>query len=267
MTKKRLYPKYTVDTKNGKMLTKPERQAMFLAIDEFLLHKGHQYVTIIIDLETGYIIWIAHGKKKQIVYDFIEHVGENWLTNVKAVACDMNSDFQEAIEEKCKHIKIVFDHFHIIKNFNDKVISEIRKDEQLRLKKIGNESAAKSRFLLTSNRSTLQHKDKLAKKADKIRDGNELFNTLGISFKEGNEERYNKLISENPLLFTIDMIKEKLANAYELNDELIMKECIDEIIDICNSSENDHLKWFSKLLSRDLDGIISHATFKISLAK
>jgi hypothetical protein len=65
-------------TRNGK-LNKPERKARFLGIDEFSLHKGHRYATIIIDLETGHILWIAYGKKKQVVYDFIEHVGLEWM--------------------------------------------------------------------------------------------------------------------------------------------------------------------------------------------
>ena len=40
-------------------------------IDEFKLHNGHRYATHIIDMETGHILWIAGGKKKQVVYDFI----------------------------------------------------------------------------------------------------------------------------------------------------------------------------------------------------
>ncbi len=53
---------------------------------------------IIIDMETGHVLWIANGKKKQVVYDFIEHVGAEWhWTCVEAIACDMYSDFQEAI--------------------------------------------------------------------------------------------------------------------------------------------------------------------------
>ena len=60
------------------------------------------------------------------------------MDNNEAVACDMNSDFQEAFEEKCPHIQPVFDYFHIVKNFNDKVVSEIRKDEQRRLYDEGN---------------------------------------------------------------------------------------------------------------------------------
>ncbi|MBR0119916.1 MAG: transposase [Eubacterium sp.] len=42
----------------------------------------------------------------------------------------MNSDFQEAFEEKYYWIQPVFDYFHIVKNFNDKVVSEVRKDGQ-----------------------------------------------------------------------------------------------------------------------------------------
>ncbi|MGV8111277.1 ISL3 family transposase, partial [Methanospirillum sp.] len=90
----RLEEKYTVD---GERLIQPERQARFLGIDEFKLHDGHKYAVIIIDMETGHILWLAHGKKKASVYSFIEHVGKEWMDGVEAVACDMNSDFQEAI--------------------------------------------------------------------------------------------------------------------------------------------------------------------------
>ena len=161
--KKRLQEKYTID---GKRLIKPECPAKYLGIDEFKLHDGHRYATHIIDMETGHILWIAKGKTKQVVYDFIDHVGMDWMEGVEAVACDMNSDFQEAFEDRCEWIQPVFDYFHIVKNFNDKVVSEIRKDEQRRLFEEGNIDAAKAlkktRYILTSNRSTLRKKDEEA---------------------------------------------------------------------------------------------------------
>lgn len=73
--KARLERLYTVQTEDGKALKKPEKQAKYLAIDEFKLHNGYIYPTHIIDLETGHILWIQEGKKKQVVYDFIDHVG------------------------------------------------------------------------------------------------------------------------------------------------------------------------------------------------
>lgn len=72
--KQRLQEKYTV---NGQTLIKPEEYARYLGIDEFKLHNGHRYATHIIDMRTGHILWISHGKKKQVVYDFINHVGDS----------------------------------------------------------------------------------------------------------------------------------------------------------------------------------------------
>ena len=266
--KKRLQEMYTID---GKELIKPEKAAKYLGIDEFKLHNGYKYATHIIDMETGHILWIANGKKKQVVYDFIDHVGLNWMDNVEAVACDMNSDFEEAFEEMCPHIQPVFDYFHIVKNYNDKVVSEVRKDEQRRLISEGDFEAAKSlkktKYILMSNRSTLQKKDKEATEGRVIHKGSSLFGTENVIRKAGYEAKYDQLISENRLLFTLDLVKEKLSEAYSQTDEARMAEIVIDIMDICEATGNDHLLWFRKLLDTHFEGIIAHATYKLSAGK
>ena len=267
--KKRLRGLYTTD--NGTKLIKPEKPAKYLGIDEFKLHNGRRYATHIIDLETGHVLWIQKGKSKQVVYDFIDHVGMEWMSGVEAVACDMNSDFQEAFEEKCYWIQPVFDHFHIIKNFNDKVVSEVRKDEQRRLIEEGDADAAKSlkrtRYILTSKRSTLQKKDEEAASDRVIHKGSPLFKTEDIKRKGGNEAKYDSLLQENKLLFTLDLIKEKLSDAYAMTDEAKMADAIIDIIEICNATGNKHLLWFGKLLDTHFEGVIAHATYIISSGK
>ena len=266
--KKRLQELYTV---NGKELKKPEKQARFLGIDEFKLHNGYRYATHITDLETGHILWIQSGKKKQVVYAFKDFVGTDWMDGVEAVACDMNSDFQEAFEERCPHIQPVFDYFHIVKNFNDKVVSEVRKDEQRRLYEEGNIEAAKAlkktRYILMSNRSTLQKKDEDAAAEKVIHKGSDLFKTEDIKRKGGYEEKYDALLQENKLLFTLDLIKEKLSDAYAMTDEAKMAEALIDIMDICKATGNDHLKWFYNLIDRHFEGMIAHATYKLSTGK
>lgn len=184
---------------DGKTWKKPEETPSVIGLDEFKLHHGHRYATVILSMETGHVLYLARGKKKQVVYDFIDFVGEEWMESVEAVCCDMNSDFQDAFEERCTHIQCVFDHFHIVKNFNDKVIAEVRKEEQKRLlteKKVKEAaSLKKSKFILTSSRSTLE------------------------KGKPGRLERYERLLKENRLLFTADLVKEKLSLAYSMKDE------------------------------------------------
>lgn len=225
----------------------PDEKPSAIGIDEFKLHDGHKYATIVISMETGHVLYLARGKRKQVVFDFIDFVGEEWMENVEAVCCDMNSDFQDAFEERCIHIQCVFDYFHIKKNFNNKVISEVRKEEQRRLLNEGKakeaESLKKSKFILTSSRSTLE------------------------KGKPEQLERYELLIKENRLLFMADLVKEKLSCAYSMKNEPEMAEEIIGIINLCRETRNKHFKWFANLLENHFEGIIAHATYHISSGK
>lgn len=262
--------KYTVNGE-GKELNKPEQQARYLGIDEFLLHEGRKFAVIIIDLETGHILHLAHGKKKSTVYEFIDRVGEEWMKGVEAVACDMNSDFEEAFKERCPHIDIVYDHFHIVSNFNKKVVSEVRKDEQKRLIDEGREEEAKqlkgTKYILTSKRSTLERKDQEAKEGKIISKGNVLFNKREVTQKGGNVNRYDELLKDNALLATLDIVKENLDIAYTRQTVEAMGADIDGIIKVCEDSGNRHMQWFARLLSNHRDGIVGYAKHHISTGK
>ena len=147
-----------------------------------------------------------------------------------------------------------------------------RKPKPTALKKLeGNIEAAKAlkktRYILMSNRSTLQKKDEDAVSERVIHKGSPLFKTEDIKRKGGYEAKYDALLQENKLLFTLDLIKEKLSDAYTMTDETKMADAIIDIIDICNATGNKHLLWFGKLLDTHFEGIIAHATYKISSGK
>lgn len=268
--KKRLEEKYTVNG-DGKQLRKPEKQATLLGIDEFLLHDGRNYATIIIDLETGHVLYLAHTKQKKVVYDFMDFVGSEWMSNVKAVASDMNADYGSAFQERYPEIKVVYDHFHIVKNFNEKVINEVKKDEVKRLESEGDMEAAASlkgsKYILMSNRSTLHQKDDDAKDGKVISRSGTLFEKAEIIQKGGSLEQYEEILAQNELLCAADIVKEKLIFAYEANTELKMKRRINSIISICDGTGNKHFVWFAKLLRTHYDGIIAHAIYHISTGK
>ena len=68
-------------------------------------------------------------------------------------------------------------------------------------------------------------------------------------------------------MFALDLVKEKLSDAYTSTDEVRMTEKISDIMDICEATGNSHFLWFRRLLDSHFEGIIAHATFRISSGK
>ena len=239
-----------------------------MGIDEFSLHKVHQYAVVIMDLGTGHVLYLAKGREKQTVYDFIDFVGDEWMDGVEAVACDMNSDFQEAFEERCPQIQVVFDHFHIVQYFNREVVDKVRKDEQARLIKEGNTEGARSlkgsKYILMSTREARERKDREAGEHLRPELKPSIFGGKAKEKHGGNSRRYEDLIRENETFFSLDLVKERLSHAYKLTDEVEMGDEICWIMDFCQESGNLHLKRFARMLDRHWEGIVAHGYYRIS---
>ncbi len=151
----------------------------YLCVDEFLIEHGHRYCTIVIDAQSGELLYLEKGKKKQQLEHFFTWVGEDFMNHVKAISMDMSTNYSAAVKESFPHIKIVYDTFHIVQWFNKQVIDAARRTEGNRLKKLAeklqHESRLEeatlvleerkllfgSRFLLLANTRTLKAKDKL----------------------------------------------------------------------------------------------------------
>ncbi|QUC02766.1 transposase [Atopobium sp. oral taxon 416] len=78
------------------------------------------------------------------MHEFCDFVLAEWMSHVEAIACDMNADFECAFLKRHPHLSVVYDCFHIVKNFNEKVICKVRKDKQARLRDDGDSEAARA---------------------------------------------------------------------------------------------------------------------------
>ncbi len=101
-----------------------------IGMDETSRAKGHDYITLFVDLEQRRTIYIAKGKDhtavKQFIDDFISHNGYPEL--IKDVSCDMSPAFIKGIKENLPNARITFDRFHIVKLIN-KAVDDVRKEE------------------------------------------------------------------------------------------------------------------------------------------
>lgn len=89
--------------------TAMDQYAQCLIISEYALKRKYrtQYATIITD-STGKILWVADERSKQVIYDFIDNVGMEWMENVESVLCDENTEIADAFPEKCPWIQLLF---------------------------------------------------------------------------------------------------------------------------------------------------------------
>lgn len=128
----------------------------YIGVDEFSIRKGHEYMTIFINLETGEIIHAVEGKSMESVTPFILQLKEKAI-ELKAVAMDMNAAYASAIKNHLPGVDIVFDRFHVVALLNT-VIDEIRRDQQAKCNAVGLKVIKGMRFLLLSNYERLDPK-------------------------------------------------------------------------------------------------------------
>lgn len=121
----------------------------YIGVDEFSLRSGHEYMTIFINLETNEIIHAIEGKSINSVTSFMLKL-QTEATNLQAITMDMNAAYATAVKQFLPKVDIVFDRFHVVALLN-RVIDEIRRDQQAKCNQIGLKVLKGCRFLLLSN--------------------------------------------------------------------------------------------------------------------
>lgn len=121
----------------------------YIGVDEFSIKKGHEYMTIFINLETSEIIHAVEGKSIDSVTPFMKQLREK-AVNLQAIAMDMNAAYASATKQFLQNVDVVFDRFHVVALLN-KTIDEIRRSQQDKCNKIGLKVLKGCRFLLLSN--------------------------------------------------------------------------------------------------------------------
>ncbi|MBK8093720.1 MAG: ISL3 family transposase [Verrucomicrobiaceae bacterium] len=129
------------------------REVRRIGVDENYLGKKAKYVTLVVDLESGRVLWVGKGRGKEALEGFWERLRRSGA-HIEAVACDMSGAYWSAINEHLPDAAIVFDHFHIIKLANEK-IDEIRRGLQRTLELTGQKFIKGTRYLLLYGRENL----------------------------------------------------------------------------------------------------------------
>ena len=122
-----------------------------VAIDETAAKRGHDYVSLFVDIDQRRVLFVTEGRGADTVEAFADdleaHNGD--ASHIKQVCIDMSAAFIKGVTDNLTEAEITFDKFHAVKLVNDAV------DHVRRAEAKGRPELKRSRYLWLRNEPSL----------------------------------------------------------------------------------------------------------------
>lgn len=211
-----------------------------LLMDEFAIHKGHRYATLIVDADTRKVLWVGKGRGREAVRPFFEAIGAEARDRIQAVAMDMHAPFEIEVRAQCPGAAIVYDLFHVVMKYGREVIDRVRVDEANRLRK--DKAARKvvkgSKWLLLANRENLT--------------------------EPSQRVRLKELLEANQALMTVYLLRDDLKRLWGYTREGWARRAWEDWLARAMESGITPLKAFTRNLAKRIDGILAQCRWKLN---
>jgi transposase len=211
----------------------------YLGVDEVARAKGHDYMTVIYDMVEGHLIGVETGRTADVFSAFLKQLPPETAENIEAVAMDMGPAYQKSVRDCLPNADIVFDRFHVMKNYS-KALSNQRRIEFRKADKAGKELLTGTHYLVLKN-------------ADKL--------------DESQTQKLQRLLDENANLNTLYILKEQLQALWDSKTVELMQGRLEAWCRIADQSSMLYLKKFAKSLRRHCVGICNYAKHKLTSAR
>ena len=208
-----------------------------IAIDEICIGRGHRYLTVVLDLDSGAVVFVGDGKGADALLPFWKKLKSS-TAKIAAVAMDMSPSYISAVSTHLPDATIVFDHFHIVKMFNDK-LSELRRDLQREALEADRDILKGTRWLLLKNPENLKE-------------------------EKDERQRLDEALQINKPLATAYYLKEDLRQLWQQMNKSTAAVFMDDWIARARSSGIKMLDNFADTLDRHREGILAYYDFPIS---
>lgn len=209
-----------------------------IAIDEVAIGKGHRYLTVVLDLLSGAVVFVGDGKGADALTPFWRRLRRS-RAQVRAVATDMSPAYIRAVRENLKGAVHVFDHFHVIKLFNEK-LSAFRRALYHQL------SSAHDRKLLKGTRWLL------------------LKNPENLNPERQEAERLQEALRLNAPLAAAYYLKEDLRQLWSQPDKRTARRVLRDWLARARASGVRMLAQFADTLEEHQEGVLNYYECRIS---
>ena len=145
-----------------------------IGIDEISHRSGHRYLTVVVDHDSGRLVWADSGRDRKTVERFFDALGEERCKQLELVSCDMAGWIAAPVAERCPEAVRCVDPFHVIQLAGD-ALDEVRREVWNEARKAGQTQLARelkgARFALWKNPERLT--DRQAAKLSHIQHTNQ----------------------------------------------------------------------------------------------
>lgn len=112
-----------------------------IGIDEIAHRKGHRYLTVVVDHDTGRLIWAAPGRDRATVEAFFDALGPGRAAAITHVSADGAEWIHAAVRAKAPQATICLDAFHVVA-WATKALDEVRRRLVAELRTAGADDTA-----------------------------------------------------------------------------------------------------------------------------
>ena len=89
-----------------------------ISVDEKSFKKGHNYVTLVTDVDLKKVIWVSEGNKKESLDQFFRVIGADRCAKIETVSKDLHKPYALSCHEYIPNATEVADPFHVVKKLN-----------------------------------------------------------------------------------------------------------------------------------------------------
>ncbi len=98
-----------------------------IGIDEISYKRGHKYLTVVVDHDSGYLIWAAPGRDKKTLRRFFTALGAERCAQITHVSADGAQWIADVVAERCPNAVRGADPFHVVQ-WATEALDQVRRD-------------------------------------------------------------------------------------------------------------------------------------------
>ncbi len=137
-----------------------------IGVDEIAVKKGHNYLTVVVDLDSGEVVYAAEGRTKESLLPFMRQLKRAGVL-LEAVAMDMWPAYYAAVTEYYSQDVVVYDHYHIVADYG-KTLDELRRQEAEKAPAEQKTVYRGTRYLLLAGNENIQNHEQAQAKLNAV---------------------------------------------------------------------------------------------------